>query len=195
MTTDALPRATFHAMDEGTQEDWQAIAQNLLPFGAGLPDRILGQMRLLGDDHGGFAVDRLTHCLQTAARAEKAGRSDEYVLCALIHDIGDTLGPWNHAEHAAAVLRPFVEPDLHWMVERHADFQGYYFFHFLGQDRDRRERYRDQPELFDLTAEFCAEYDQNSFDPGYPTPPLEHFEPLVRQLMGAPRYSMYTGTA
>jgi predicted HD phosphohydrolase len=102
-------------------------------------------LRLLEGDHDGFAVDRLTHCLQTAARAEKAGRSDEYLLCALIHDIGDTLGPWNHADVAASILAPFVAPELHWMVAHHGEFQGYYFFHFLGQDGDRRERYRGEP--------------------------------------------------
>jgi predicted HD phosphohydrolase len=192
--TDELPRAQFHAMDQGSAQDWQAIAQHMLPFGAALPGRLVTHLRLLEGDHGGFAVDRLTHCLQTAARAEKAGRSDEYLLCALIHDIGDTLGPWNHADVAASILAPFVAPDLHWMVQHHGEFQGYYFFHFLGQDRDRRERYRDDPN-FDLTAEFCAEFDQVAFDPDYPTPPLEHYLPLIESLMSAPRYSIYTGTA
>lgn len=189
-TTD---RAQFAAMTEGTAEDWQKIATHALSFGQQLPDRVLSHLRLLGGDFGGFPVDRLTHCLQTAARAEKAGRSDEYVLAALLHDIGDTLGPFNHADIAAAILKPFVSPEVHWLVEHHAEFQGYYFFHFLGLDRDRRDRYAGH-EYYDATVEFCAEYDQNSFDAGYATPPLEHFEPLVRALMARPVRSLYTGT-
>lgn len=189
----APDRATFTAMTEGTAEDWQKIAIGALEFGAGLPDRVLAHLRLLDGDFGGFPVDRLTHCLQTAARAERAGRPDDYVLAALIHDIGDTLGPFNHADVAASIIKPFVGPDLHWMVEHHAEFQGYYFFHFLGLDRDRRDRYAGH-EHYDLTAEFCAEFDQNSFDPAYPTPPLEHYEPLVRERMARPVRSLYAGT-
>jgi predicted HD phosphohydrolase len=189
-----MPRATFRAMAEGTQDDWSRIGAHISSFSRSLPERILTHLRLLDGDHGGFAVDRLTHSLQTATRAERAGRDDEYVLCALLHDIGDTLGPNNHADVAAAVVRPFVRPDLHWLVEHHAEFQGYYFFHYLGLDRERRERYRDDPN-YDPTVEFCAEYDQNSFDPDFPTHPLEHYEPLVHDLMSAPRYSIYNGTA
>jgi predicted HD phosphohydrolase len=179
-------RARFTDMTESTAQDWQIIATHAVEFIAALPDRVLTHLRLLDGDFGGFAVDRLTHCLQTAARAEAAGRSDDYVLCALLHDIGDTLGSYNHADIAAAVIKPFVGDDLHWMVEHHAQFQGYYFFHHLGLDRNERDRYSGHPH-YDLTAEFCAEFDAPSFDPSYSTPPLEHYEPLVRALMGSPR--------
>jgi predicted HD phosphohydrolase len=183
-------RASFTTMQQGTAEDWAIIGTHAAEFMAALPDRVLTHLRLLGGDFGGFAVDRLTHSLQTAARAERAGRDDAYVLCALLHDIGDTLGAYNHADVAAAIVKPFVSEDLHWMVEHHAEFQGYYFFHYLGLDRDMREKYRGQPQ-FDLTAEFCAEYDSPAFDPAYPTPPLEHYEPLVRSMMAAPVRSIY----
>jgi predicted HD phosphohydrolase len=177
-------------MTEGTAEDWQAIVTASMEFSKGLPDRVLAHLRLLDGDFGGFAVDRLTHSLQTATRAARANRDDEYVLCALLHDIGDTLGSFNHSDIAAAVLKPFVSEQNHWMVDKHAVFQGYYYFHLLGLDRDLREKYRDA-EHFDYTAEFCAEYDQPSFEPDYDTLPLDHFEPLVRQLMAAPRSSIY----
>jgi predicted HD phosphohydrolase len=189
MTTTA-DRATFTNMAESTAEDWQIIAGHSANFMVALPERILTHLRLLDGDFGGFAVDRLTHSLQTAARAERAGRDDAYVLCALLHDIGDTLGAFNHADVAAAILKPFVSPELQWMVEHHAEFQGYYFFHHLGLDRDVRERYRDEP-TFDLTAEFCAEFDSPAFDPSYKTPSLEHYEPLVRALMASPIRSIY----
>jgi predicted HD phosphohydrolase len=188
--TDARSRAKFHAMTEGTKEDWDRIAIGAIDLAAGLPDRVLAHLRLLGGDYGGFAVDRLEHSLQTATRAHRADRDDEYVFCALIHDIGDLLGPLNHADVAAAVVKPFVSEQNHWMVEKHAIFQGYYFFHHLGLDPDMREQFRGQ-EWFDYTAEFCHEYDQPAFDPGYDTLPLEHFEPLVRQVMSSPKRSIY----
>jgi predicted HD phosphohydrolase len=189
-TIDARPRAAFHAMTEGTKEDWDKIAVGAIELAAGLPDRVLAHLRQLGGDYGGFAVDRLEHSLQTATRAHRANRDDEYVFCALIHDIGDLLGPLNHADVAAAVVKPFVSEQNHWMVEKHAIFQGYYFFHHLGLDPDMREQFRGH-EWFDYTAEFCHEYDQPAFDSGYDTLPLEHFEPLVRQVMTSPKRSIY----
>jgi predicted HD phosphohydrolase len=188
--TDARPRARFHAMTEGTKDDWEKIALGTIELAAGLPDRVLTHLRQLGGDFGGFAVDRLEHSLQTATRAYRADRDDEYVFCALVHDIGDLLGPLNHADVAAAVVKPFVSERNHWMVEQHAIFQGYYFFHHLGLDRDMRERFRGH-EWFDYTAEFCHEYDQPAFDPGYDTLPLEHFEPLVRERLSSPVRSIY----
>lgn len=182
--------ATFTNMAESTQQDWQIIGTHQLSYMVDLPSRVLDHLRLLDGDFCGFAVDRLTHSLQTAARAERAGRDDRYVLAALLHDIGDTLGSFNHADIAAAVVKPFVSSELHWMVEHHAEFQGYYFFHHLGLDKDIREKYRGQPE-FDLTEEFCADFDSPAFDPSYDTPPLEHYEPLVRSLMTSPIRSIY----
>ncbi len=188
--TSSKPRATFRAMDEGTQEDWSIIGAAALEFYTGLPDRVLTHLRLLDGDFGGFAVDRLTHSLQTATRAERAGRDDEYILCALLHDIGDTLGSYNHADIAAAIVKPFVSEANLWMVEKHAIFQGYYFFHYLGLDRNLRDQFKGH-EFYDRTAEFCAEYDQPAFDAAYDTNPLEHYEPLVRQLLSAPKRSIY----
>ena len=76
------------------------------------------------------------------------------------------------------------------MVDKHAVFQGYYFFHHLGLDRDARDQYLGHP-WYDRTAAFCHEYDQPAFDPSYDTLPLEHFEPAVRQLLASPRRSVY----
>lgn len=189
-TTDAPRLATFHAMTDGTQEDWNIIATEAIHNFVGLPERLMTHLRLLDGDFGGFAVDRLTHSLQTAARAERAGRDDEYVMCALIHDIGDTLGPANHADIGAAILKPFVSEQNHWMMEQHGIFQGYYFFHFLGADRNLRDQFEGH-EWFDYCAEFCHEYDQPAFDPAYDTPPLEHYEPLIRSVCASPKRSIY----
>lgn len=184
------PRAKFRAMTEGTQEDWMAIAGQFGPFAAEGGKRILDHLRLLDGDTGGFPVDRLTHCLQTATRAHRDGRDEEYVVCALLHDIGDTLGAYNHPDIAAAILKPFVSEANHWMVEKHGIFQGYYFFHYLGMDRDMREQFRGHPH-FERTAEFCEKYDQTAFDPDYESMPLEAFEPMVMKLFAAPKNSVY----
>ena len=183
-------QTTFTAMRDATREDYQAIGRHSQDFFTGLPDRILAHLSLLAGDTGGYAVDRLTHSLQTATRAQRDGRDDEYVVCALLHDIGDTLAPANHSDLAAAILEPFVSEKNVWIVKQHAIFQGYYFFHHLGLDRDMRERFRDH-EWFRDCAEFCEKYDQNSFDPDYDTLPLEAFEPAVRKLFAAARKSIY----
>ena len=125
-------------------------------------------------------MDRLEHSLQTATRAERDDRDEEYVLCALLHDIGDTLSPFNHPAVAAGVVRPFVSSSNHWLVEHHGIFQGYYFWHHVDLDRNARAAYRDSP-FFEYTEEFCAKYDQVAFDDTYQSEPLEHFEALVRE--------------
>ncbi len=189
IATDPLSRrAGFHAMTEGTAEDWQAISAHFLDHGSRLTDRVLDHLQLLSDDHGGFAVSRLEHSLQTATRAARANRDDEYVACALLHDIGDTLCSYNHPDAAVAILSPFVSPDNLWMVEKHGIFQGYHYFQFIGLNRDARDAYSDHP-CFERTVEFCAEYDQNSFDPSFRSMPLEEFRPLLQALFANPRNS------
>ncbi len=183
-------RARFRAMTEGTAEDWAIIASHAIPFNRAGGQRVLDHLRLLQDDHGGFPVDRLTHCLQTATRAYRDGRSEEYVVMALLHDIGDTLGAYNHPDIAAAILKPFVSEELHWICEKHGIFQGYYFFHHLGLDRDMREQFRGHPH-FEACAEFCEKYDQTAFDPAYDTAPLAFFEPMVMRLFEFPKRSIY----
>ena len=183
---DSAERAQFHSMEEGTQEDWAIIARDYVGFAAGLPDRVLAHLKLLDGDFGGFPIDRLTHSLQTATRAHRDGRPESYVVMALLHDIGDTLGSYNHPEVAAAILQPFVSEEELWICRNHGAFQGYYYFHYLGIDRNVREKHRGNP-YFDACAEFCAKYDQAAFDPGYDTLPLEFFEPMLRRVMARPR--------
>ena len=152
--------------------------------------RIIAHLKLLEGDYGGFPVDRLTHSVQTATRAYRDGRDEEYVVCALLHDIGDTLGSYNHPDIAAAILKPFVSEKNHWMVVNHGIFQGYYFFHHLGLDRNMREQYRDHP-YFEYTAQFCHLYDQPAFDPDYESEPLEFFIPMVERVFARPKKSVY----
>jgi len=183
-------RARFRSMDESTQEDWAVIGQHFMPFAAALPDRVLTHLKLLDGDYGGFPIDRLQHSLQTATRALRGGESEAYVVMALLHDIGDTLGSYNHPDIAAAILKPFVDDKLHWITQHHGIFQGYYFFHYLGMNRDMREAFRGH-EHFEDTARFCELYDQVAFDPSYDSAPLEFFEPMVRRVLERPVNSIY----
>jgi len=183
-------QAKFTEMLEGTKEDWDIIAEHAKGFNQGLAKRVLDHLRLLDGDYGGFPVDRLTHSLQTATRAHRDGRDEEYVVCALLHDIGDTLGSFNHPDVAAAILKPFVSEQNHWMVANHGMFQGYYFFHHLGLDRNMRDQFKDHPH-YDYTAQFCHLYDQSAFDPDYESESLEFFEPMVERLFAMPKNSMY----
>ena len=183
-------RAKFHAMVDGTQEDWMAIGRASVEFRQGLPDRMLAHLNMLKGDCGGFAVDRLEHSLQTATRAHRDGRDEEYVVCALIHDIGDILGPSNHAEIGAVILKPYISERNHWMMDKHGIFQGYYFFHHIGLDRDMRDEFRGHPD-FEYTAQFCHLNDQKAFDPTYESMPLEAFEPMLRRVLAAPKRSIY----
>ena len=182
--------ASFTDMQQSTAEDWQKIGEEFKHFSRGLPDRVLAHLRLLDGDYGGFPVDRLTHSLQTATRALRDGRDEEYVVCALRHDIGDTLGTCHQPDLAAAILKPFVDPDKFSMIEKHGIFQGYYFFHHLGMDRNLRDQFAGQA-VYDQTLEFCERYDAPSFDPDYDTLPLATFEPMLRRVMRSPKSSLY----
>ncbi|MFK7898620.1 MAG: HD domain-containing protein [Myxococcota bacterium] len=186
---DLSDRASFHQMKNSTQEDWNIIAKHHGQLCDGVADRALTHLRLLDGDYGGFAVDRLTHSLQTATLALEDGRDEDYVVCALLHDIGDTLAPANHPEIAAAMLKPYVSPELTWIVKHHGIFQGYYFWHYIGMDRNTRENFRDH-EWFESCAEFCEVYDQAAFEPKGKTLPLEEFEPMVRRVLSADKVAM-----
>ncbi len=185
-----MQRATFTRMEQSTASDWQVIAEESMGFARQLPDRLIAHLKVLEGDYGGFPVDRYTHSLQTATRALADGRDEEYVVCALFHDIGDTLGSFNHFDIAAAILKPFVSEANLWMVQHHGIFQGYYFFHHLGLDRNLRDRFQGHAH-YARTEEFCALYDNPAFDPQADALPMSEFEPIVRRIFAKPRNSIY----
>ena len=182
----APEHARFRNFEEGTQEDWSIISKHFMQFAGGLADRVLTHLKLLDGDYGGFPIDRMQHSLQTATRAHRDGRPETYVVMALLHDIGDTLGTFNHPDVGAAIVKPFVSEEEHWICQQHGAFQGYYFFHFIGGDKNAREAFRNSP-YFAACEEFCAKYDQAAFDPEYDTLPLEFFEPMLRRVLSTPR--------
>ncbi len=179
--TQRQPRATYRRMDEGTREDYLLVFGQFKKFGQGLADRVIAALEALRNSYPGEMVDRYVHSLQTATRAHRDGRDEEFVVAALLHDLGDLLASENHAEYAAAIIKPYVRPHIHWMIRQHGLFQGYYYFHHFGLDRNARDRYRGHP-AFQLCAEFCDRYDQRAFDPDYDTMPVEAFVPMVRRL-------------
>ncbi len=178
---------SFIRMADGTSEDFRLLERLEAGYIEALPDRLLGAVKALAHSFSGYQVTRYEHSLQSATRAHRDGRDDEYVAAALLHDIGDELAPYTHGEMVAAVLRPFVRDELCWMVQHHGLFQTYYYAHHGGGDRHARDRYRDHP-YYQACVEFCERYDQNCFDPDYPSLPLEQFEPLVRAVFAEPRY-------
>ena len=180
------PATAFSALTEVTPAAWAAVIEADATFALGLPDRLLLHMQALRDERHGFQIDRLEHCLQTATRALRDGRDEEYVTCALVHDIGAALAPDDHAEFAAMILRPYVSERNHWMVRHHGLFQSYYFAHLSDGDRHARDRFRRHPH-FEYTAEFCHRYDQAAFDPDYPSMTLEDFRPIVSRVLARRR--------
>jgi predicted HD phosphohydrolase len=179
-------RATFTRMQDGTADDYALIEAAEREYEQQLPDRVLDAVCALGEAGlSGYAVTRYEHSLQSASRALRDGRETEYVVAALVHDIGDGLAPHSHGSYAASVLRPFVSEQVAWIVEHHPVFQMYYYAPHMGGVRDARERYRDHPWFAD-TVEFCERYDENCFDPEYDSLPLSEFEPMVREVFTRP---------
>jgi predicted HD phosphohydrolase len=179
MTTTSEWMAEFHQMDDATPEEITRIfAQANEGMHAALVPNLLGQLDALRGPTFGYRVDRYEHSLQSATRARREGASDDLVVAALLHDIGDNLGPSQHAEVAATILAPYLSEEATWVVRHHTVFQIHHWGRQYGIDPDARERYRDHPH-FEACAHFCAAWDQASFDDTYDTEPLEAFLPLL----------------
>lgn len=174
------------AMADGTADDYAQIARIFEDHSRHtLVPHLLSVMRLLEGPTLGYRIDRERHCRQSATRALRNGEPDDFVAAALLHDIGDVLAPDNHSAVAAAIVAPFVSEETEWVVRHHGLFQGYYYFHHLGGDRDARDRYADSPH-YDRCVDFCASYDQNCFDPDYDDLPMEDFVPLLEEVLSRP---------
>ena len=172
---------SFTQMKDGTKADYHLLEAMEAAFVTGTADRVLDHVRRLEHSLSGYRISRLHHSLQTATRAERDGADIDWVVTALLHDIGDELAPHNHDSVAAAVIKPYVREECAWVCQHHGIFQLVYYAHHLGGDPMIRERYRDHP-YYQAAVDFCERWDQASFDPAYDTRPLDHFEPLVREV-------------
>ncbi|WP_018405953.1 HD domain-containing protein [Methylocystis rosea] len=176
-----MEKMHFTRMDQGTDEDFQILKQVHEHTLKELPDRLFGLLGDLGKDTA-YNITRRDHCLQSATRALRDGKDEEYVVVALLHDACETLGPFNHGEVIAAILRPFISRDNYWMLAQHGLFQTYFYAAHLGLDPNARDKFRSDP-AYEQTIEFCAKYDEVSFDPAYKNEPLSTFEPMVRRVL------------
>tara|TARA_B100000575_G_scaffold285813_1_gene281640 strand:+ start:473 stop:1027 length:555 start_codon:yes stop_codon:yes gene_type:complete len=183
-----MKKVSFTEMKKGTKEDYLLLDKNEKDFAKKTADRILKFLSSLTETLEGYQVSRLEHSLQSATRALNAGEGEEMIVAALLHDIGDELAPMNHSEYAASILKPYVSEKTHWIVEKHGEFQAYYYAHHLGGNRNKRDKYKGH-KYFDACVNFCEKYDQCSFDPNYKSYPLERFEPMVRNIFARKPYS------
>ena len=183
-----MESVSFTRMADGTAEEYTFLTPLYEKCRNGVSDRLLELLKAMKGDKLGYQVDRYTHSLQSATRAESDGADEETVVCALLHDLGDVIAPDNHSEVIASILRPYISEKNHWVLKHHGLFQGYYYFHHIGGDRNARERYKDHP-FYQDCVDFCEKWDQTSFDPDYPTLPLEYFEPMVRKVLTAPKHT------
>ena len=183
-----MKTVNFTEMKYGTKEDYLLLDKHEKKFAEGTADRILMFMKNLTATLEGYKVSRLEHSLQTATRAYQDKAEEEMIVAALLHDIGDELAPLNHSEYAAAVLKPYVSEKTHWIVEKHGEFQMYYYAHHLGGNKNQREKYKGH-KYYQATIDFCENWDQKSFDPNFKTLPLKSFEPLVKKIFNRKPYS------
>jgi predicted HD phosphohydrolase len=184
-----MEKVTFTRLDEGTTEEHLRVRKyNLKTWRDNIADRLISQMREIAKIPLIVQVDELEHSLQTATRCMRDGEDEETIVSALLHDIGEMLGPANHGEYAASILRPYVSEANYWMVKHHPIFQGYYFWQHSGRDHLMREKFRGHP-YYDRTCRFCERWDMPSFDPEYDTLPLEYFEPMVRRIFDRSPFS------
>ncbi|MDJ0630611.1 MAG: peptidase [Rhodobacter sp.] len=182
-----MEHVKFTQMADGDAEDYAFLAEHETDYAAGTADRLLKALVELDDSLSGYQITRLGHSLQSATRAERDGADIDWIVSVLLHDIGDIYAPYNHDEYAAAILRPFVREQCAWVVEKHGDFQLVYFGKHVGADPEKRQTYAGHP-YYDDCVDFCARWDQSSFDPAYDTLPIEHFAPMVRTVFARKPY-------
>ena len=183
-----MKKVSFTEMKNGTKEDYLILDKHEKEFASKTAERIIKYMHGLTETLEGYQVSRLEHSLQSATRAYNNKENEEMIVATLLHDIGDDLAPMNHSEYAAAILKPYVSERTHWIIEKHGEFQTYYYAHHLGGDKNKREKYKDH-EYYQDTIDFCEKYDQNSFDPNYESLPLKFFEPMVKKIFSRKPYS------
>ena len=183
-----MERVKFTQMKHGSKEDYLLLEKHEKKYIEGTADRLIKFMSSLNSTLEGYQVSRLEHSLQTATRALNDKADDEMIVASLLHDIGDELAPLNHSEYAAAVLKPYVNEKTHWIVEKHGEFQMYYYAHHLGGNKNQREKYKGH-KYYQDTINFCENWDQKSFDPNFNSLNLKSFEPLVKKIFNRKPYS------
>ena len=169
---------SFRQMKDGTKQDYEMLDELEVEFAKELPNRIMDELAKLAHSFSGYQVTRLEHSLISATMAERDGADIDWVVSALVHDIGDSLAPYNHDSLAAVIVAPYVRDECTWVLRTHGIFQMYYFGHHTGGDREARQKYRDHP-FYQSGVDFTERWDQSAFDPDYDFHDLEYFRPMV----------------
>ncbi len=182
-----MEHVKFTAMKDGDKEDYQFLHPLEVDYASGTADRLLKALVTLDESMSGYQITRLGHSLQSATRAWNDGADVDWVVSALLHDIGDIFAPYNHDEYAASILKPFVREQCTWVVEKHGDFQMLYYGHHVGGNQHKRDAYAGHM-YFDDCAEFCERWDQASFDADYKTEPVEFFTDMTREVFARQAY-------
>ena len=183
-----MEKVKFKQMKDGTKEEYLLLDKHEKKYIEGTADRLINFMSGLNNTLEGYQITRLEHSLQTATRALNDQADDEMIVASLLHDIGDELAPLNHSEIAAAVLKPYVTEKTHWIIEKHGEFQMYYYAHHLNGNRNQRDKYKGH-KYYQDTVNFCENWDQKSFDPNFKSLSLKEFEPLVKRIFSRKPYS------
>lgn len=178
---DPMETVSFTEMKHGTKADYDLLVRRHKEHAAGVADRVLEMLDTMDAQEPGYQIDRRRHALQSATRAWRDGADDDWVVSALLHDLGDHLAPFSDGHLPAAIIKPFVREQCSWTVAYHTTFQTIYYAHLIGGDPNARDVHRDSP-YFDDCAWFCEHWDQKSFDPAYDDKPLDFFAPIVRQV-------------
>ncbi len=179
----------FTEMKNGSKDEYLFLDKLEKEYINGTADRILNFMKNLNSTLEGYKITRLEHSLQAATRAFNDNADEEMIVATLLHDIGDELAPLNHSEYSAAVLKPYVSEKTHWIIEKHGEFQMYYYAHHLGKNRYQRDKYKDH-KYYQDAINFCEKWDQASFDPNYKSKPLDFFAPMVKKIFARKPYSL-----
>ncbi|MEM7471269.1 MAG: HD domain-containing protein [Pseudomonadota bacterium] len=180
-------KVKFTAMKDGDKADYDLLHPLEVDYAAGTADRLLNSLVSLDESLSGYQVTRLGHSLQSATRAHRDGADTDWVVSALLHDIGDIFAPYNHDEYAASILKPFVREQCTWVVEKHGDFQMLYYGHHVGGNQHKRDAYKGHV-YFDDCAAFCERWDQSSFDPDYAHEDVDFFRVRVREVFARAPY-------
>ncbi|MFK7940682.1 MAG: HD domain-containing protein [Roseovarius sp.] len=183
-----MDKVNFTQMKDGTKEEYEFLNAHEIDHTKHTAHRLLKALVELDEGLSGYRVTRLGHSVQSATRAWRDGADTDWVVAALLHDIGDIYAPYNHDEYAATILKPFIREQCTWTVQTHGDFQMLYYGHLVGGNQHKRDKYKDSP-YFDDCAEFCERWDQASFDPEYDDLPLEFFAPMVEEVFAREPYA------
>ena len=177
--------SSFTRLDQASKQEIIQIAESMKQYARVQSPKVILKLLTSLEDDNVFPVNRLEHSLQSATLAHQDGADNEMICIALLHDIGESLSPFSHAEVAASILRPFISDERYWLLKHHDIFQGYYFWDKMGGDKHAREQFRSHP-MFEETAQFCEKYDNPAFDPNFKSMPLSAFEPLLDELFSKP---------